>query len=55
MSLPYAKALVPTIVGGLLVLAGSIGVTGTMTIEEFLTYVVMSALVYFVPNKKVEN
>jgi hypothetical protein len=50
---PYAKAIVPVIVGLGLTALSYVGVTGDMTIEQVLTLAVTSALVYLVPNKKV--
>lgn len=48
----YAKALVPTIVSMILIALGSVGVTPEMTLEQVLTLLFTSILVYIVPNKK---
>lgn len=45
------KAIVPLVVGGILVALGAIGITGQMTVEEALTLAVTAALVWLVPNK----
>ena len=46
------KALVPVVVGLILTGLSYLDVTGEMTIEQGLTLVVTSALVWLVPNKK---
>jgi hypothetical protein len=48
----YLKALVPTAVGAILLRLSQFGVMDDMTIKEFLTFVLTSGIVYFVPNKK---
>jgi hypothetical protein len=48
----YLKALVPTAVGAILLLASQFGIIEDMTIKEFLTFVLTSGVVYLVPNKK---
>jgi hypothetical protein len=48
----YAKALIPTIVGAILLLLNEIGIMETMTVKELLFYVLTSGVVYLVPNKK---
>lgn len=48
----YAKAIVPLVVGGLLLGLAQVGVTKDMSVEELLTFVVTAGLVYLVPNKK---
>jgi hypothetical protein len=50
----FAKALVPTIVGAILLILAQVGITEGMTVSELITFVVTSAIVYFVPNKPVE-
>lgn len=47
----FAKALVPVVVGGVLVVLGKVGVTPEMSVEEALTFVVTAVLVFLVPNK----
>jgi hypothetical protein len=48
---PYAKAVVPVAVGGVLWVLSQVGVTATMTIEEAATLLVTAALVWLVPNR----
>jgi hypothetical protein len=48
----YLKALVPTVVGAILLLASHFGIMEDMTMKEFLTFVLTSGIVYFVPNKQ---
>ena len=47
-----AKAIVPLAVMGVLALLGSTGVTRQMTVEEALTLVVTSLLVWLTRNKQ---
>jgi hypothetical protein len=47
----YAKALVPVVVGGALVVMGYFGVTSEMNVKEALTLVVTAVLVYLVKNR----
>ena len=46
------KALVPVLVGAVLLVGSQIGITPTMTVEEAVGYLIMSALVWLVPNKE---
>jgi len=46
------KALVPLVVGFILTALSYTGVTGQMTIEEALTFIVISGLTWLIPNKK---
>jgi len=52
---PYAKAVVPLIVSVLLTVTGAVGVTPEMTMEQALTLLVTTILVYIVPNKKTDG
>lgn len=45
------KAIVPLAVGGGLVVLGTVGITGEMTVKEALTLVATSILVWFTRNK----
>jgi len=47
-----AKAIVPLAVMGVLALLGSTGITRQMTVEEALTLVVTSLLVWLTRNKQ---
>ena len=46
------KAIVPLIVAGVLALLGNLGITGSMSVEQVVTFVVTAVAVYLVPNKK---
>ena len=48
----YLKAIVPVVVMGVLGLFAAIGVDGAMTVEQAVTLLVTSVLVYWVPNKE---
>lgn len=48
----YNKAYVPVIVGVVLLVLSQVGVTEDMTVEELVGFIVASAAVYLVPNKK---
>ena len=48
----YLKALVPAVVGAIVLLLNQFGVMDDMTIKEFLTFVLTAGIVYFVPNKQ---
>jgi hypothetical protein len=50
----FAKALVPTIVGAILLVLTQVGITEGMTVGELVMFLVTSGVVYLVPNKKVE-
>ncbi len=50
---PYSKAFMPTAVAVVLYGLSLLGVTGDMTVSDAITALLMSAVVYFVPNKKV--
>ena len=52
MILAYSKALVPVVLGGLLLLLSKIGVTPEMQVQDALELILASVLVYFIPNKK---
>lgn len=47
----FDKALVPLVVMGALTALGALGVTGEMTVEQAVTLVATSALVWFKRNK----
>ena len=47
----YNKAYIPVAVGVVLLILSQFGITGEMSVEELLTYVVASVGVYLVPNK----
>jgi hypothetical protein len=49
----FAKALEPTIVGAILLILTQVGITEGMTVGELVTFIVTTAIVYFVPNKPV--
>ena len=46
-----AKAIVPLVVAGALLLFAAVGVTGDMTVKEVLTLAVTSALVWLTRNR----
>lgn len=48
----FDKALVPVLVGIILWVLHQLGVTPDMTLEDTVTALVTSGLVWFVPNKK---
>lgn len=45
------KALVPVVVGGVLTVAGYVGITGEMSVKEAVTLCVTAVLVWFTRNK----
>lgn len=47
-----AKAIVPLFVLGVLALLGNVGITRQMTVEEVVTLVVTSVLVWLTRNKQ---
>lgn len=49
---PYAKAIVPVAVGGVLWLAAQAGITPDMSIEEAATLLVTAAIVWLIPNRR---
>lgn len=49
---PYAKALVPLGVSIILTGFAALGIGPEMTVEQAVTLLITSILVYFVPNKK---
>lgn len=46
------KALVPLVVAAILAVLGAVGIAEDMTVGEAITFVVLSALTFLVPNKK---
>lgn len=48
----YAKALMPLLIAGVLALLARAGVSPDLSLEDALTLLGTSALVYLVPNKK---
>jgi hypothetical protein len=50
----FAKALVPTIVGAILIILAQVGINESMTVGELVAFIVTSGIVYLVPTKKVE-
>lgn len=48
----YSKALVPLFVAAVLGLLSQMGVSEDMSLNDVISLLITSAIVYFVPNKK---